>query len=411
MAEENKRPLIQTNLVPVTGRNLSLQCLRSLAQNEPDVFIQKIQKGVDDGKLKFSDFTDLRALYGALADVRVNVLMKDIAGVQRAIGTSAFPILTGTTAIKAINDAYLAWETIGEKLVTEIDDPKKVTTIASIHNQDKDQDEVKELGDFPEVGSTEEAVEIRHRKNGRKLTISAEAISENEVANIQNKLNSLGKIAAKHVETLTLKRICDYDGSASSPGEPYVYRPNGTGTALYSASVNTPGTRAPLGTRINTNALVNETDLDNAWERLGSVIDAQSERIAIPWSMVSILIPKALFGKLSKILNSEYVPGVENEISNWGPKGAWNIPKDRVISSWKMDDISATAWYVGAFKEQFYRKWKLRFEYVSLGQSTQAYLDSQVAAQYRVAWDCEVGAVDYVYTIQNLAATDSPKDE
>lgn len=408
---ENKRPLIEANIVPVTGKNISLQCLRTLAQNEPDLFIHKIQKGVDEDKLKFSDFRNLKDLYGALADVRVNVMMNDLSGVQRAIGTSAFPILTGTTAIKSINDSFLAWDTVGEQLVTEIDDPKKVTTIAAIHNQDKDQDEVKELEEFPEVGSTEEAVEIRHRKNGRKLTISAEAISENEVANIANKLNSLGKIAAKHVETLTLKRVYDYDGSASVAGDPYVYRPNGTGTALYSSTANTPGTRAPNGTRYNTNALVDETDLDNAWARLGSVIDAQGERIAIPWSMVSILIPKTLQGTLMKILNSEYVPGVENEVSNWGPKGAYNIPKERVISSWKLDDLSTTCWHIGAFKEQFYRKWKMRFEYVSLGQSTQAYLDSQVAAQYRIAWDCEVGATDYVYCVQCIAATTAPKDE
>lgn len=408
---DNHRPLIKTNIVPVTGRNLSLQCLRTLAKNEPDVFVHKIQEGVNKGKLNFKDFKDLRALYGALADIEVNVIMQDPSGTQRAISTSAFPILTGTTAIKAINDAYLEYQTIGGQLVEEIDDPKKITTIAAIHNQDKDQDEVKELKEFPEVGSVEEMVEIRHKKNGRKLTISAEAISENEVANIVSKLNSLGKIAAKHVEKLTLRRVTDYDGSASSAGEPYVYRPNGTGTTLYSASANTPGTRTPSGTRYTSNALVDETDLDNARTRLRSVVDEQSERINIPWSMVYLLVPDALVGTALKILNSEYVPGVENEVSNWGPKGKFYIPPERVLTSPKLDDLSTSAWYLGAFKEQFKRKWKMRFEYVSLGQSTQAYLDSQVAAQFRVAWDCEVGAVDYVYVVQNLSGTDSPKDE
>lgn len=408
---ENQRPLIQANVVPVSGRNLSLECLRTLAKNEPDEFMRKIQAGVDQGKLKFSDFTDLKELYRMLAGVNVNVMMPDITGVQRAISTAAFPILTGTTVIKGINDAYQQWETIGGRLVTEIDDPKKVTTIASIHNQDKDQDEVKELDDFPEVGSIEEAVEIRHRKNGRKLTMSKEVITENEVANFMMKVNSLGKLAAKHVETLTLKRIYDYDGSASSPGEPYTYRPAGTGTALYSSTANTPGTRAPSGNRYDNNAFVDEIDLDNAINRLYSFVDLQDQSIDIPWSQVYLLAPFALRNKIFKVLNSEYVPGSVNEISNFGQSGSYNIPKERVIISRRLDDLSPSCWHLGAFKEQFIRKWKLRFEYVSLGQSTQAYLDSQVAAQFRVAWDCECGATDYVFTVQNLSGTTAPKDE
>ena len=284
-------------------------------------------------------------------------------------------------------------------------------TIALIHNQDKDQDEVKEAEPFPEVSSTEESVEIRHRKNGRKLTMTKEVVTENEVANFMSKINALGKIAAKHVETLTLKRVTDHDGSASSAGEPYAYRPAGTGTALYSSTANTPGTRAPSGNRKTSNAFTNETDLDNAIDLLYSMKDEMSEFIDIPWSSVYLLAPFQLRNKIFKVLNSEYVPGVENEVSNYGSRGMYNIPKERVIISKRLSDLSTSAWYLGAFKEQFIRKWKMRFEYVSLGQSTQAYLDSQIVAQYRVAWDCEVGATDYVYGIQNLSGSTAPKDE
>ena len=95
----------------------------------------------------------------------------------------------------------------------------------------------------------------------------------------------------------------------------------------------------------------------------------------------------------------------------FGQSGSYNIPKERVIINRRLDDLSTSCWHLGAFKEQFVRKWKLRFEYVSLGQSTQAYLDSQVAAQFRVAWDCECGATDYVWVVQNLSGTTAPKDE
>lgn len=409
--ENKKRPFITQNLVPVSGRSLSLMDVRSLAQNEPENFARKVQEGVDKGLLSFTDFTDLKALYGALRDVRVKVTMIDRLGYQRAISTAAFPILTGTTAIKAINDAYLNYDAIGGYLVEEIDDNKKVTTIAALHNQDKEQDEVKELEDFPEVMSKEEKVEIRHKKNGRKVTISLEMIQENEVADIASRLNALGTIAADWVEEQTLYRVTDHYGSAATPAEPYAYRPGGTGTQLYNSTANNPGTRAPSGTRKTNNAFVDETDLEAADLVLRAMKNERGKRLNVPQSRIQILCPYALLWKVTKVMNSEYVPGVENEVSNWGPKGKWHIPDRRIICSPKVDDMSTTAWYYGAFTMQFKRKWKMRFEYVSLGMETQAYLDSQVAAQYRVAWDCEIGATDYVYVIENLSGTTAPYDD
>jgi len=276
---------------------------------------------------------------------------------------------------------------------------------------DKEQDEVKERGDFPEVGVDEEKVEIRHKKNGRKITFSVESILENDLQDIVQRTNALGEIAAEWIEEQTLARVTDHYGSKSSAAEPYVYRPAGTGTALFSATANTPGTRAPLGNRITSNAFVDETDLDAARIRLATMKNNRGKRITIPRSLIQILCPDAIVGNVLKVLNSEYVPGVENEKSNWGPAGKWNIPAERVVSSPKMDDLSSSAWYYGAFKKQFKRKWKMRFEYVTLGSNTQAYLNSQIAFQARLAWDVEIGAVDYIYCIQNLSASTAPADE
>jgi len=383
--------------------------IRSLAQNDPEAFMRKCEAQIEAGKINLANF-QFKAMYSALADVKVPITM-EIAGAQRAIMASAFPILTGTTVIKAINDAYLAVPTIGQDLVTEIDDNKKVTTIAAIHNLDKNVEEVKETKDFPEIGTDEESVEIRHKRNGRKLTISAEAIEENEVANITERVNALGLIASDWVEEQTLKRVTDHDGCAASPAEPYVYRPAGTGTALFSATADTPGTRAPSGTRVQNNAFVDDTDLDAARNVLAAMKNNRGKRISIPWSEVKLLAPNAILGAVLKVFNSQYVPGVENEMSNYGSSGRWSLPPDRIKSSPKLDDLSTSAWYLGAFQRQYRRKWKLRFEYVTLGMDTQAYLDSRIAFQGRIAWDTEVGAVDYVNVIQNLSATTAPKDD
>lgn len=392
-----------------SGSGVSLGLIRDLAKNEPEAFVHKINDLAAAGKLKLSDFRNLKDLFIHLHDVQVPVTL-EVMGAQRAISASAFPILTGTLAIAAINEAYAAVPTVGEQLVTEFEDSKKVTTIAAVHTLDKHIDEVKETDDFPEIGTDEEKVEIRHKRNGRKLTISAEAIEENEIFDILTRINALGEIAADWIEEQTLKRVTDYDGCASSAAEPYVYRPNGTGTTLYSSTSNTPGARAPNGTRINNNALVDETDLDAARLILSGMKNARGTRISLPWSEVQILVPYALIGTLSKIGNSEYVPGVQNEVSNYGPRGQWSIPPERRITTPKLDDLSAATWYMGLFRRQFKRKWKLRFEYVTLGMDTQAYLNSRIAFQARIAWDCEIGATDYVYVVQNLSATTAPKD-
>lgn len=402
-----KRPLL-SNIVGA-GTGMPLSELRTLIKSDPVEFVGKIERLANEGKLKLSDFRSLKDLFLYTHDMQVPVRL-DVMGAQRAVTASAFPILTGTLAIAAINKAYAQVPTIGEQLVTEIEDNKKVTTMAAVHTLDNKVQSVKETEDFPEIGTDEEKVEIRHLRNGRKLTISAEAIEENEIADIVSRINALGEIAAEWIEEQTLSRVTDYHGSKASAAEPYVYRPNGTGTSLFSATANTPGTRAPLGTCVQNNALVDETDLDAARVRLAGMRNARGKRIALPWSEVVVLVPYALIGTLSKLGNSEYVPGVENEMSNYGPRGMWAIPPERRLTTPKLDDFSATAWYMGIPRRQFVRKWKLRFEYVTLGMDTQAYLNSRIAFQARIAWDCEIGARDYVFWVQNLSATTFPAD-
>jgi len=403
------KKMFRTNLVSV-GPSPSVFDLRNLARNEPENFIAKITAGTESGKLRLDGIRNWPGLYQSLADVQVPVRL-EVAGAQRMIMASAFPILTGTLAIAAINEAYNEVPSIGGDLVSEMEDVKKVTTIAAVHTMDKQQDEIKPGDDYPEIGTDEEKVEIRHKHNGRRVSIHADTIAENEVADIVSRINALGTIAGELTEEQTLARVTDHYGSGATPAEPYVYRPAGSGTQLYNATANKPGARAPKGTRVTNNALEDETDLSASRRVLRGMKNARGRHINIPWSEVIVLVPDALLETLMKILSSELVPGVQNEYSAWGPRGMFNIPVERVKSTPKLDDLSTSAWYMGAFRRQFTRKWKLRFEYVTLGTDTQAYLNSRIAFQARIAWDVEVGATDYVYVVQNLSATTAPVDE
>jgi len=122
------KTFIKSNLVKI-GKGLSIGDLRALAQHEPENFVHKIQQGAEDGHLKLENLKDLRSLYQGLADVEVQVTA-EVNGVQRTVTTQLFPNLTGTATIAQVNDAYQAVEAIGDQLVIDFDDPKKVTTIA-----------------------------------------------------------------------------------------------------------------------------------------------------------------------------------------------------------------------------------------------------------------------------------------
>lgn len=378
--------------------------LRELAKNSPNEFAAKVQGLVDAGELNWSKVRDVRGLFNRLSEMQIPARVQ-VAGQERAIMASAFPMLAGAMTIAGINAAYDQLPTIGQDLVTEVESNKKVMEIAAITSEDSHIDRVDEAKDFPEIGAGAERFEVRSKRNGRRLSITAEMIEENDVPGIIDRINALGEIAAEFVEEQTLRRVCDIDGSATSPAEPYVLRPNGVGVSLYQTD-NDQLTRLPAtGNRITNNALVDESDLDAARARLAGMTNSRGKRILNPVSRMILLVPDALVGTAMKLLNSEYVPGVENEINNWGPRGAY---RPRLLSSPKLDELSTTAWYLGDFPRQFVRKWKLRFEYVTLGMDTESFLKSRIAFQARIAWDCEVGARDYVYVVQNLTATTAP---
>uniref|UniRef100_A0A6M3IP04 Capsid protein n=1 Tax=viral metagenome TaxID=1070528 RepID=A0A6M3IP04_9ZZZZ len=406
---------IQINMVPITGKDISFAGMRALLKqkNGPAIFQEKFNAGIDSGKLRAADIKDWKTLYSMCGDKRVNVEMPDAAGNMRAITTPMFPVLTGQLLVAAMNDRFAddKMETIGQKLVTDFEDNKKITTIADIHDVDKNVEEVKEGDDFPEIGTSEESVQIGHKRNGRVVKITAEAIEENDANDIVTRINTLPEVAEDIIEELTLKRVTDYYGSRSGSTGPYVYKPDGTGTAIYSATANTPGTRAPSGTRKNSNAFVNATDLDAADLVLRVMLNGSGKKMFIPQSRIQVVVPYQVLRNALTVLASPLLPGSVNEHNNWGKEGRFFILPENIISSPKLDDLSTSAWYYGDFKRQYRRKWKLRMEFVSLGMETQAYLSSRIAAQFRVAFDCEIGAVDYNRVVQNLSATTAPYDE
>ena len=156
--------ILFTSDMRVGGGGLGVRDIRAMAKENPALFMERVQHLIDSDKLTLKSFRSLAPLFVALEGIKVPVRMDMMGGMAvRTIDAAAFPILTGSLVIKGINDAYASVPTIGQELVTEIDDDKKVTTLAAVYEDDKGVEEVKELDQFPEVGAHEEKVEIRHK--------------------------------------------------------------------------------------------------------------------------------------------------------------------------------------------------------------------------------------------------------
>jgi len=389
---------------------LDVASLKRSAEAEPNGFARKVHDLVfgDGPKLRWQNVRNVKAIQEALGDVRVTAWD---AGNKRAIDSSAFPLLTGNLTVAGVNEAYEALPTIGEQLVTELDDNKKTTTIVGVLSEAPTvgPNGIPEGKPFPLVKAGEERFDVGHVRDGRRMVITQEMIEENDLAGIVERVNELGAIAAELIEKLTLRRVCDVDGSGATAAEPYVLRLNKTAASLFSTTANTPGTRTPNGNRIENNPLTTTSNLETARARLATMTNPRGEPIPVDYASMVLLVPDALWLSAWKLINSTLEPGVFNEANFWGDSGPM---RPRILSSRFLDGFSTDTWYLGDFMKQTIRKWKLRPETIVLpgtsDAAAQSFLDARIGFQARIAWDCEVGVRDYVHVVQSLAATTAP---
>lgn len=400
-----KPKFVQGDLTLQRSGTMNMSELSDLARRHPESFMSRTQDLIDTGKLTLRSIPDLKAYWQAFRDVPVKAMV-DIGGGQRSpVATSSFPLLTGSLVVAEINRAYDSVPTIGQELVQEFDSNKKISHVAKIHNLVHGELKVKEGDPFPLISASETFSTIGSNRKGFQLALTQEVIEENDIASFINLVDQGGIFAAELIEEQTLSRVCDQNGSASSPAEPYAYHLNNAAQQLYTASTTT-FVQAPKGTRVINNAMADINSLNQVRITMAAMLNTRGKRLAIPMSETILLVPDALVSLATTLRGSDMTPGVFNELNPWGPRGLY---QPKLVSSPKLDDISSTAWYMGAFKRQFRRKRKIALETVSIysGPTDMAFLEKREAFRSRVAWDIEVGAIDHVFVVQSLSGTEA----
>jgi len=368
---------------------------------------------VCDNEAEGASFANLNILDLQRAlDFQVTVPADDPAAEGRAtVDTAASPLAVSAIAFADVTVAYESVPSVADELVgQEIDDKHDHTEIpvgldfGKVGNKTDDPEPLGENDLYREAGTGEDRLSILSFKDGYQRAFSQRFI-ERAPAQIFSLLSDLGAGAREVMEWIQIGWIIDYWGSRGTNPQLQSLNLNRAATSLFSSTANTPGPRAPNGTRILNNRLEDPTDLENARARLVSMRNPAGFPVA-NW-LETILVPDAAWQRAWEALKSEKTPGVFNQQNFFGPSGA--MPSPRLISSPMLDLFTTTSWYAGRPGRQIIRKWATRPEVVvNGGQDTRAYLDTREGFRTRIGWDMRIGMSDYIYWIENLDAETPP---
>lgn len=358
--------------------------------------------------LSFATVKDMQALRRALDfDIVVHVPAENG---KRSITTSAFALLTSSMAVADVNMAYESVPTVVEKLVRDLDDSAEHTEVGQVlqfpHLVDPTADPIplKETEALKEVTAGEDRYTVLSFRDGYLAKFS-QALIDRGGPRVFNDLMDLGQGVRECLELFGLKKIIDYHGSKGTSQRSHVMIRNRAAAALFSSTTNTPSTRAPNGTRIENNALVDTSNLSVMRRRLASMRSSRNTPIA-NWPEI-VLTPDALWETSWKLLNSVQQPGVMNEGNFWGPGGPGG-PIQHVSTPF-LDLLTTTCWYAGRPQLEFVRKWKKRPEVaVHGGKDTEMYVTTRQGMIVSVDWDMQIGVRDHVFWVENLPGTTPP---
>ena len=390
----------------VGGGEADKRGLFDLAKKNGTKFVEVTRALIQAGKLKLEDF-DLRALFVETIDISCNV-RAFIPGVgERTLTTSAFPILTGNLIAELLDRPDETAEAIWPRLVTVRPTNKDTTHLVRVINSDSSHqggNKRKEGDPYPLMVSGEERVQVDTVDDGRRIAIGQKLIETNDMPGLIEQVNALREWANERRDQTVILRAYDVYGSGGTPAAPYVYRPNGAGTALYTTTT-TAHRRAPSGTRVVNNAIVDGDSFKPLIDVLANMRNENGNRVSALGGL-ECLAPHALSPTIDKILASEYTPGVENEVNPYGPRGRFKITP---IYSPKIDGFTTSSVILArTFSKFLTMVTRVDMEYVSMAASMQDFLRNRLALEARIADEFEVGARDHNRAVQSLADATAP---
>lgn len=408
MSKTTNKGLQVRSMLDVGPSGADIGGLLQLAKKNGTKLVEIARSLARQGKLRWDDpAIDLQALFRETIDIQCEV-RAHIPGIgERTLTTSAFPVLSGVLTAELLERTDQVAPPVWQKICSVRPTNKDTTHLVRIVNSDSSHvggNKRKEGDPYPLMTSAEERVQVDTVDDGRRIAINAKVIETNDKPGLIDQINALREWANERRDKIALYRAYDLYGSGASPSAPYVYRPNGVGAALYTTST-TALSRAPSGTRVVNNPIVDDSSLQALINVMAAMLNENGNKVSALEGL-QILAPHALGSKLFKLLSSEKVPGVENEVNPFGPMGLYKI--EPIISP-KIDAFTTTSVILGReFPKAFVLVSRLDMEYMSMAASMQDYLRTRLAFEARIADEFEIGARDHNRCVQSLSNETAP---
>ncbi len=344
------------------------QNMRELVESlGPEKFYLKACELLNEQKLRADDFSyyELAEACGVLP--RLRSVRESMTGDRPALAllresnpgvtTHLFQVMTGELIGRKVIEGYENSEGfIGDRLVTVIPSSSRNQKLAGFRAL-AGPTEVAEGHPYEESTFEEKYVTTAEAKQGRILSIQEELIAFDQTGEINRRAMALGYYLRQERERTIVRGVTDADAGAGR----FVFRPGGTGSALYLANgsqrnwVGTGNTTSPAFD--SAVPLQDWTDIEEvlhyrATQVRDDRIDGESRPVIAPAKYV--LVPERLRGTARSIVNATEVrqSTADGEFSVANPFGGML----EVLSSPFIDEQGGAAtrdWYLGDFARQF----------------------------------------------------------
>jgi hypothetical protein len=319
-----------------------------------------------------------------------------------AITTSIFPVVTGELLSSIMIEAYEAAPSIAQQLVTVQRSRTRNNKLAGFTSLGGGV-EVNENNPYTETGFDEKYVTTKEAKRGRILSITEELVMFDQTGEITSRARMLSEQLKQDWERLVVRGIIDADSGSGV----YVYRPSGTGEALYNtdgSNKNYIGSGGVTGFNA-ASPLVDWTDIDHIRKyRATKITDDRTDGTALPIGMVNtgltLLVPESLRGTADSIVNATEVV-TEGATTSVHQATRFSNPVrsmvSSVLSSPYVDEVNTDDYYIGQFAKQFVwvEIWPMS---TSLqGAQSEAAFDRDVAFRIKARYYGGLSARDSIY--------------
>lgn len=307
---------------------------------------------IHTGKLNASNFS-LRGLWEAMGRPDLNrgkrMLGLDLteAEFKESMDSSAFPKVTGALINRVVMDAYEQTYGAGMQLVSVIPSSQRDDVVVGFTAADS-LAEVEEGMPYEQGDFGEKYHKIRNRKWGRILALSEEMVKFDQTGQMVQRAQRIGENARAKQDEIIMEVIC---GTVNS-GVNACWRPAATATTLYSDTSTDPydasNPKSTTFDNVNTNNLVDETDIDENMALLAAATDEKGRPIAVN--------PAQLVCGWGKIMVARRILESTNASKLTTPAGVVNTYAGQIqsiVSPWVTNKLSAAYWLLGEFKKQF----------------------------------------------------------